>query len=205
MVISPVLRIEPRDALVDLTGVAGVVLTSENGVLGLPRTVPEGLVAYCVGDRTADAARASGLSAVSAGGAIEDLAALIRNDALTGPLLHLRGAEVRGDLPAILAGTGAELREVVVYDQVPLDLTAEAKGVLSGTAPLVAPLFSPRSAALLGTAAQGAAAPLWLVALSPAVAEAWRGPEPALLRIADRPDAAAMTERLVTIYTGNAA
>jgi uroporphyrinogen-III synthase len=67
---------------------------------------------------------------------------------------------------------------------------------------VIAPLFSPRSAALLsGSALQGVRAPLLVAALSPAVAEAWSGPAPAALEVADRPEAAALLaamERLMT-------
>lgn len=203
VVIAPLLRIVPRAPAVDLNGLAGIVLTSENGLLALDAgTVPAGLVAYCVGDRTAAAAEAAGVSAISAGGAVDDLIAMIRSAPPDRPLLHLRGAESRGDLGGALRAAGIELQSVVAYDQVPAELTAEAAALLVGTAPVVAPVFSPRSAALLSRAARNAVAPLHLAALSDAVAAAWDGPEPRSVTVAERPDAAAMLETLVTIYTG---
>ncbi|MDJ0627853.1 MAG: uroporphyrinogen-III synthase [Rhodobacter sp.] len=202
IVVSPVLSIVPRVVEADLEGLAGVVLTSENGVGALAGLVlPKGSVAYCVGDRTAAAAEAAGVPAISAGGAVPDLVRLIRDAPPRGPLLYLRGTEVRGDLAGALAGAGVELRSAVAYEQVPCALTAEARALLDGTAPVVAPLFSPRSAALLGEAARGAAAPLRLAVLSPAVADAWTGPEPEILMVAQRPDASALMRTLASIYT----
>jgi uroporphyrinogen-III synthase len=89
-------------------------------------------------------------------------------------LIHLRGREARGDLAQRLSAAGVFTQERVVYAQDAQRLSDEAVSVLSGKAPVLVPLFSPRSAEILGTAWQGLAthAPLVVVAISQAVAEA---------------------------------
>jgi uroporphyrinogen-III synthase len=206
VVISPILDIKYRDVPVDLAGIAGVIVTSGNGVRALAaRADVAGLTAYCVGDRTAETATACGMVAVSAGGAVADLVRLIRDARPKGALLHVRGAKVRGDPVADLQDIGVKVRPLVLYDQIALDLSPRAKAVLAGEKPVVLPLFSPRSAEILGRSAQGATAPLILVSLSDAVAQAWGGPVPKQAAIAVRPDANAMLDAIAAIYTGKLA
>jgi uroporphyrinogen-III synthase len=198
LVISPLLEIAPRPDPVP-EGWRTAVLTSENGARALAaRTDVEGRRAYCVGDRTAAAARAAGMRAVSAGGAAEDLLALLRRAAPEGPLLFARGAETRGGVAEGLAAAGFTVLEAVLYDQRPRPLIPEARALLERPGRVVAPLFSPRSAALLARAARGTAAQVTAVALSPAVAEAWGRPA----EVAARPEAAAILDRLAGIYSG---
>ncbi len=206
IVISPVLEIRPRGGAVDLAGIAALVLTSENAVHALSgRAGLAGLAAWCVGARTAEAARAAGMRAVSADGNADDLVAMLAARRPAGPLLHARGAETRGGVAARLSALGIETREAVVYDQVPRALDREARALLTGDAPVVLPVFSPRSAALLGEAARNAAAPLIVVALSKAVAEAWSGPAPKRLEIAERPDAGGMCDKITRFFPGSSA
>ena len=80
---------------------------------------------------------------------------------------------------------------VVVYDQVAVPPTPEAQAVLAGAAPVLLPLFSPRSARLAAAACAGAAAPLRPLAISAAAASAW-GRSGEAAPVAAAPDAAAM-------------
>lgn len=195
VVISPVLEIVPRDGPVSTEGIAAFILTSENGARTLAaRADVAGRTAYCVGDRTAQAARAAGMDAVSAGGAAEDLVALIRARRPLGRLLFARGAESRGAVAERLAEAGLPVESVVLYDQRPRPLTPEAAALLAGAAPVIAPVFSPRSAALLSRAE--IRAPLILVALSEAVARAWDGPAPQRVAVAAHPDAASILDSI---------
>ncbi len=201
VMITPVLDIRYRDVAVETNGMAGIVFTSENGVRALAaRTEVAGRFAYCVGDRTAEAAESLGMSAISAGGAVEDLVALIRRAHPEGPLLYVHGADVSGNLAEALKADGIVLQSLVLYDQVPVGLTDDALNALRGDRHVLLPLFSPRSAELVGQAAAGATAPLAIVALSPAVAEAWSGPLPMETVVAPRPDAPAMLDAIATIY-----
>lgn len=160
--------------------------------------------AYCVGDRTAAAATAAGFAAQSAQGDAAALIALIRSSAEVGPLLHLRGADTRGDIAATLTAAGIPTDQAITYDQRPQPLTPEAKSLLDGQTPVLLPLFSPRTAELL--AALGPfRAPLWLAALSPAVAEAAAPLRPARSMTASAPNAAALLTAVSTFVNTPAA
>lgn len=176
---------------------AALVLTSESAVLALPGLAgPLPDRAWCVGSRTAAAARAAGLQAVSAEGDAAALAAQIAAAGEPGPLLWLRGEEVAGDLAGDLAARGIPLLQAVVYRQEPRPLSAAARSLLSGQAPVIVPLFSPRSARLLALAAKDATAPLHLCALSPAVAAAGATLPAASRRVAARPTGGALLETI---------
>lgn len=163
-VISPILRIvpAPHDAA-RLARAEGLVFTSGHAVAvaGPGRDRP----AFCVGPRTAALARAAGFSVIEGPGDADGLAAVLTASGLT--LLHPHGRHLARELP---------VEGMVVYDQVSQPLNAEAAALLAGQGPVILPLFSPRSAALLADAAGGAAAPLWLAAISRKVLEAWPGP-----------------------------
>ncbi|SDE63886.1 uroporphyrinogen-III synthase [Limimaricola pyoseonensis] len=191
-VISPLMRIDAFTPPPPDTAPAALVLTSERGAEGAARMGYAGLPAWCVGTRTAEAAERVGLSPRAAGGDAASLVAMILESGETGPFLHLRGAHARGDVAARLSAAGRPCAERVVYDQTARPLTAEAQALLDGAAPVVAPLFSPRSARLFARHAPFAA-PLALAAMSGAVAEALAGlPGPTLT--AARPDQPAMID-----------
>jgi uroporphyrinogen-III synthase len=170
---------------------AAVIFTSENAVtaaLPLRDRLPG--AAFAVGDRTATAAHAAGFATQSAQGDADALVALLTS-ANPGPVLHLHGQETRGEVVPRLRAAGLQAEGVTVYVQEPQGLSDAAKVWLADTRPVIAPLFSPRTATLFSTAATNARAPLWLVSMSPAVDSAATCPA-ALRRTAARPDAAAM-------------
>jgi uroporphyrinogen-III synthase len=183
-----------------------VILTSETGALaaGNLRAALPGR-AYCVGARTAEAARAAGFGAIVAGGDAAGLVATLSGADETGPLLHLRGRDSRGEIAGTLTKRRIVTHEAVIYDQQEQPLSDEAQGLLAGDAPLIVPLFSPRSAVLFAAQAQGAKT-LWLAALSPAVAAAL-GDLPRLgLEIAEKPEAGPMllaVQRLIASATAS--
>ena len=176
---------------------AAVVLTSETGVEAARRISAAGVAlpkrAFCVGDRTAKAAPAAGFDAISAQGDANALLALLVGQKIAGPLLLLHAEDTVGDVQNRLISAGIETVSAITYRQKPQPLTAEAEAVLQSDTPVILPIFSPRSAHLLAAEIKriGGKAPLWLAALSPAVAEAFDLPI-ALIQIAARPDAAAM-------------
>lgn len=167
---SPLQRIE----WVDFDRVSdfdALIFTSQNGVLSWTRAenVPRG-VAYCVGPRTAELARDYGFDAVDAGGDAEDLIAHILKAAPNGPLLHIRGEHGQGDIANRLNSAGIETHQLVTYRQVAMDLTDQAVSALMGDCPVIAPLFSPRSATLFAQALPKGAAP-WVAVISPNAAD----------------------------------
>lgn len=195
VLVAPVLEIVEDDAPIPLDGVQGLVFTSENAVDAFARhSARRDLPAWCVGDRTAAAARAAGLAAHSAAGDAAALARLIVAEGVRGPLLHLAGDHVRGDLPGDLAAAGIALHVRPVYRQQARPLTASARAALGGRDRVIVPLFSPRSAALFRAEAGMPLAPLDLVAISLAAAEPLAGWGAAHLCVARRPDADAVLD-----------
>lgn len=169
-IVSPVVERSDTGALWQGPPPDGLVLTSAGALATVAsRTMPKGLPAWCVGDRTAEAARAAGFDAHSAAGDAEALVALILAASPGGQLLHLHGAQSRGDVAGRLAAAGQVCASLVVYRQEARALSDEARKALAGDEPVVLPLFSPFSARTVTD--QGPfAAPLHLISLSPAVA-----------------------------------
>lgn len=192
-----------------------LIFSSQTGVQGYARLSGQAALAgvtrcWCVGDRTAQAARGLGLQALSAQGDVEALAGAILAAGETGPLLYLHGRETRGDLAKTLCDAGVKTVSAVVYAQEPQPLTPEARALLQGRAPVIAPLFSPRTAQLfqaelVRVAAQSplGLAPLWLAALSPAVAVAFAPGQAARLAVAARPDTGAMLDALTQLIAAD--
>lgn len=168
--ISPLMEIRLDPRLPDLDGIRHLVFTSANAVAAyVAAKGPKDLPCYTVGDATARAAEEAGLRAISAGGDAEALIRRILADGARGPMLHLRGAHARGDVADRLSAQGCPVSEAIVYAQHARPLTDEARALLGGSAPVILPVFSPRSAILLGDTP--VAAPVYLVAMSQAVAE----------------------------------
>lgn len=168
-----------------------LILTSENAVPAARRLGLATLSAFCVGDRTAEAARAAGLDALSAGGTVQDLIALVEKAAETGPLLYLRGEQVSTDLVSLLSARGVACDEAITYRQVALAPPAALLSALSRTEPLVVPLFSPAAARRFAALPLGQA-PVAAAVMSPAVKNALGAAPFTEVRVAERPDAVNM-------------
>lgn len=187
VVISPILRIiEVAHDQTLLDAAKGMVFTSENAVpfAGEGRGRP----AICVGPRSAKVAAAAGFDAVAGPGD-----ALRMMPMLTGlgpDWLHPHGRHVAKVLP---------IRGVEVYDQVAVPLSDAAIALLQGKAPVIVPLFSPRSARLLAAAAVKASAPLWIIPISENALAEWQAPAARRIvaKTPDAPGIAAAMERLL--------
>lgn len=192
----PAFRIVPLSAMVPQ--VPHLVFTSVNGVMAAP-DMP-GAVAWCVGAATAKAARARGFVTEVAEGDAEALIALILSRRPEGAMLHLAGRHRRGQVAERLTEAGLQCTAVEVYDQIaeppPATLIAATGGVL----PLVAPVFSPRSAQ--GLLDLRPTAPLHVIAISPAVAKVMAALQPATLLTAAHPDADHMQDMTVAVLRG---
>ncbi len=199
VVISPVLRIVATGAVPDLAGVTAVIFTSANGVRA--GKLPPGLRAFCVGCKTTQAAQAAGYVAEMVGETADQLVAHLAGLRPEGGMLHLRGRHARGDVAARLTAMGMNARETIVYDQQACDFTREARALLDAEKPVILPLFSPRSAEIVVRQAR-ARAPLWVVALSPAVASCAAPLKPERLVIAARPDRAAICAAVAGVIGG---
>ncbi len=153
IMISPLVKITAAVPQMDLDAGFEVVFTSENGVLAAPRP-PAGMTAWCIGERTAAAARVRGFAATAADGNAESLIALLRASCPKKPLIWLRGRHSAVDIEARLLETGVRVRSAVVYGQTALQLSSEAAELLRSTA-CVLPVYSPRTAAILSAEASG--------------------------------------------------
>lgn len=193
---SPLMRIETVGAPPHYDGAAGVIFTSSNGVSAAGRAPATALACFCVGEATTRIARHMGWAAQNAGATADELIATLTLRNPAGPLLHLRGAHSRGDVAGNLSRAGIETREQVVYDQKLQPLSEAALAALAGTAPVIVPLFSPRTARQFADQAQ-VRAPLWIAALSENVAEEAKSLKYNTLETCSTPDAPAMAGLVV--------
>ncbi len=198
--ICPLLDIAYLDSpLVIGPDVSALVLTSPSGVRGLVRlTARRDLPVYSVGDRTADLARQLGFQQVfSAAGDVNALADLIVREPPAGPgrLLHVSGADVAGDLAALLRPHGIGLDRHIAYRAVPASiLDDQTQAALADGRIRAVLLFSARTARCFVTLVEKAGlapamAGLTALCISQAVAEAIAGPAWGDVKVAASPDA----------------
>jgi len=196
-VISPVLAIRPVPFTVDLARYAYLIFTSVNAVRALAdRSDVSGKSGYAVGDRTALAGAEYGMRLVSAGGDGQELVKRILRDRPAGRGLYLHGVHRALEVEKPLNSSGLETDSLAVYDQVECPLTDAARALLMGTRPVILPVFSARTAKILRQQAQGANAPLTLIAMSSAVLAAWQCP-PATTIVLKSPTSNAMGEEIL--------
>jgi uroporphyrinogen-III synthase len=140
-------------AKLDLPGVQAILCTSANGVRALARVTGErGLPLLAVGEATATRARAEGFTeVVSADGAVAALVSLAaaRLHPQSGPLLHVAGNVVAGDLVGALRAYGFAIERSVLYEARPVEaLSVGAVNALRRGMIDFALFFSPRTAAI---------------------------------------------------------
>lgn len=165
-IVEPMMQVQFHSARPPaLTGVQAILCTSANGVRALARQTDQRRVPlFAVGDATASRARAEGFAIIlSAGGTVNDLARLAakRLRPQDGPLLHVAGDTVAGDLAGVLRAEGFAIERSVLYEARPVAMLSEtAVGALRGGAIDFALFFSPRTAAIfVGLAASAAVGP----------------------------------------------
>ena len=207
-VVAPLLEIVIEAGTeIDLTGVQGVLFTSANGVRAFAaRSAERAIPVFAVGDATAQVARKHGFEIVeSAGGDVDDLAALVgrRCRPKDGPLLHIAGSAVAGDLGTALAAGGFTVRRVVAYRaETAVDLPAAARDALAAGTLDAALFFSPRTAAtfvslVIDADLVDSCRTLDAIVLSPAVADMLRELPWRACRIAPAPTADALVSCVV--------
>jgi uroporphyrinogen-III synthase len=178
-IIEPVFAVEPVAA--GIPAFDALAFTSANGVRAFAKlNQRRDLPVFCVGGRTAKAAREAGFADVqSAEGDIWTLVRLITGRLPAGAnLLHSGNEETRGDLAGQLRARGIPASFVVTYRAVPLaapgpELAVHLRGTTAFDAVLV---HSPRGASILAGFLNGAssAAPIDIAAISVAAAEPLR-------------------------------
>lgn len=179
----PVFTIRPRaDALPDLDGVHALLFTSKNGVRAFCQNSPRrDLPVYAVGESCARAASDAGFSRVTAaGGDVHSLAQAVMaaEKPQNGPLLHLAGADLAGDLAGELVRAGYAVQRTTLYAAEPISMVPDAAAAALSHGQLDAVLlFSPRTARVLcdllaRSGLSAASAALRAFCLSPSVAAA---------------------------------
>jgi len=202
VILSPLLRIEPLDVVLDLRGVGHLLLTSLNGVRAATRlTVARDLPVSCVGKKTALAARKAGFSVrVVAPDSARLIAQLRARGPVARPYLYLRGQRVAHPIAALLGRAGITAREQVVYAQHDLPLNDAARRVLDGKNRVILPLFSPRTAQVFSTEARDLdLQQTTAVCLSAKVARKLDQGRFFRVLVAQHPDAAALQQEIAAI------
>ena len=185
VMLEPLLTIVPRDPADWPPGheaAQALLVTSANGIRAFARSdARRDLPVYAVGAASTAAARELGFDNVtSAGGDVEDLAALAaaRLDPAAGPLLHPAVGKLAGDLQGALAAEGFSVLRAVLYDARPSTAlsAATAEAINQGVIDAVT-FFSPRTAAAFVSLVEAArleagCRAIAAVCLSPAVAAA---------------------------------
>ncbi len=166
--IAPVMEIVLSDAG-PVGDARGVIFTSENGVRAAAASGLRAGEAHCVGANTARAAREAGFEVRQIGRTADELVAtLLAAGDVTRPLLHRSGEHTRGEVAERLSAAGLPTEARVVYRQDERALPQALVTRLRNGAPVLLPLFSPRSAALV-SAQVGCAPGAAVICLSDAV------------------------------------
>ena len=208
-VICPLIEIHPVPTPeLTLRGVAWLIFTSANGVRAFADRSPvRDIPTLVVGSATASAAKEAQFESVAEGGG--DSAALIDRvqrdiDPAGGPLLHVRGKRVAGDIAGALRQRGYDMRESTLYEARAAEaLTLEAANALRAGQIQVAAFYSPRTARIFARLA-GGVPPEGLraaeaLALSGAVAKPLETLGFGSISIASRPNGRVMLEELARL------
>jgi uroporphyrinogen-III synthase len=210
--IDPVIEIRPLAGaqVPELDDIQALLITSANGVRALaemlgPPPAARHITLLAVGAASGEAARAAGFKNVrSADGDVAALADLAREclDPEAGPLLHIAGSKVAGDLAGDLARDGFEVRRECLYEARKSEALAnETLAALADGEIAMVLIFSPRSARAFDTLVRAAAldsalAGATAICLSKPVADAaaalpWRR-----IRTARKPEQAALLDEV---------
>jgi uroporphyrinogen-III synthase len=167
---SPLIGISPVSGKIEPGDARGLIFSSANGVQAARDPIPgRDLTCFCVGATTAQQARDAGWTVAVVSETADDLVAALLADPPALPLLHLRGRHARGEIAARLTRAGCATAEQVIYDQPIRPLSDAARRCLDGDAPVLVPLFSPRTARAFAEQMHGRA-PITVVAISDSVA-----------------------------------
>lgn len=139
----------------DITRFQATLFTSANGVRACALNSPDrNIPCFAVGPATARQATESGFQTIfTARGNVDRLADLVKQrlDPAMGPLLHISGREVAGDLAALLGQAGFSLtREPLYQAEKASRLPAETRDLMASGRISHIPLYSPRTAGIFG-------------------------------------------------------
>jgi len=178
---APVITISYYDRKpIDITQFQAILFTSANGVRAFGLNSPaRNIPCFAVGPATAQQAADSGFQTIfTAGGNVDRLADLVKErlDPATGPLLHISGRDIAGDLAALLGQAGFSLsREQLYQAEKTSRLNRETLDLMTAGSISHIPFYSPRSAGIFAdlicaAARESCLKKITAVCLSPAVA-----------------------------------
>lgn len=203
VIIAPMLIIAPVAANADVAEFQALLFTSANGVMAFAReSNARTLPAFCVGDATGEAATANGFGNVQvAGGDVRALATFVAQTLRPddGPLLHVAGADLAGDLIGALQREGfTAVRRTFYRAEVVRHLPKHARKAIGECVDIV--LFHSARGCAAFRDAVGKDAPLQRIAalcLSPAVADVARAMQWREIVVAQAPREDALLRLLV--------
>ncbi|MCB2137186.1 MAG: uroporphyrinogen-III synthase [Rhodobacteraceae bacterium] len=198
VVISPLTAIRHLAPQLPDMSDATFVFTSVNAVEAVEGRFPKGAMAWCVGEKTAAAARHAGFEARTGPGSARDLASMIQETGRPGQVVYCRGRDIAFDLKNSLESAGIETVEAVVYEQVAVPPEPAARLLMAGPGTVLLPVFSAKGAERIADAFPRPVAGIFLAAISAAVARAWPGVANATA-VAATPDAAGVLAAIRTL------
>ncbi|MCF3933383.1 uroporphyrinogen-III synthase [Acuticoccus sp. M5D2P5] len=191
-VLAPLLVPSSEDGPGPADGIGSIALTSRFAAKVLAaHPAFHHIPVHAVGDATADEARRAGFDRVSsAAGAVDDLFAMLRT--APEPIVHMAGADQRGDLVERLRARGQDAERRAIYRMIPnAAFPAPSEPVDAAL------LYSPRSAEVFARLATG---PAWrgvtLICMSPSVAAPVSATFPTVVAQAPNQDAMIAALRL---------
>lgn len=199
IVISPVTRVEHIE-ISGLTTGKILVVTSSNALTSISaqKISLTGLNMYCVGSKTAKLAVDLGARVTKTADTAKQLLDEILADNPDEGLLYIRGQEISIDLKKRLNSAGIDTDEMVAYRVHEQDLTPQANELIRGSGTVVMPVFSVNSAIRLSKKLGTATCKIVLVTMSKKVSDAWVGPKPDEVVVAEDPTSAAMVRAITS-------
>lgn len=193
IVSAPIMKIIPGSEWPDLSKIENLIITSSHAVRGRL----DGKNVFCVGVRTAAAAEAAGAKVVHCAPDADRLVKWFHTQPQLRAALYLRGSHVATDMCDILNAMGFECSNAITYAQEALPLSSRAKHSIEGEQPAILPLFSPRSARLVGKAIAQPGPGLHVISISAAADKAWRATTGGKSHVVKEPTGEAMLHAVI--------
>jgi len=196
-VISPVTQVVFMPIPDTLAGKI-LIVTSSNALQAVRHAgiSIKGRSIYCVGLKTAKIAEDLGANVLGVADTANHLVTQIIRRMPKESLLYLRGQEISTDIAKSLLSAGLDTDEAVVYGVKPQALSRQVMDLVRSPQTVIMPLFSVRSAIRLSEQLPQVQCRIVLVPISQNVADAWQGPEPAVVTVANQPSSEAMVRAI---------
>jgi len=197
-ILAPVFQINKLKTITVSDADAAYIFTSRHAAecVGHPTTSAK---AFCVGAATAAILERKGFDVVATAPTAQALVEIIKRSEHES-LVYVRGVHVAADIEKDLTLAGLETNSVIVYEQIETAWDQDISNKAKSAKALIIPLFSPRSAQLTGQRLAQFEGEVSLVAMSDAVLNAWSGPVPQSVVVADQPNIAFMKQAICGLW-----